>query len=144
MFARLDPARHARFGLSNAPAAAATPVLVIEVWDKKFYANLEDNAAAQAFIMKLTPAEITVDMRDGGNFEKVGFLPWELPHNDEQIATEPGDIILYRGNQIAISCEEKDRSYTRLAKIGNSTKEELSAALGDGNVSVSFYLEWSE
>lgn len=33
-------------------------------------------------------------MHDYGNFEKVGDLPWELPTNDEEITTKPGDIIL--------------------------------------------------
>lgn len=41
-------------------------------------------------------------MHDYGNFEKVGSLPKSLPRNDKQISTEPGDIILYQGNQITI------------------------------------------
>lgn len=121
-----------------------TCVLVIEVGEKIFYANLEDNSSAKALIEKLNSGPITVDMHDYGSFEKVGSLPWELPRNDENITTVPGDIILYQGNQITIYYDKNSWSFTRLAKIENTTKEELLAALGDGNVSVKFYLEWSE
>lgn len=30
------------------------------------------------------------------------ILPQTLPRNDEQITTEPGDVILYQGDQITI------------------------------------------
>ena len=125
-------------------AIRPTPMLVIEVGERRFYANLEDNSSAKALIEKLNPGLITVDMQDYGGFEKVGSLPWELPRNDEQITTEPGDVILYQGNQITIYYDKNNWSFTRLAKIGNTSKEELLAALGDGDVTVSFYLEWGE
>lgn len=121
-----------------------TCVLVIEAGEKRFYANLEDNSSAKALIEKLNSGPITVDMHDYGNFEKVGSLPWELPRNDENITTVPGDIILYQGDQITIYYDRNSWSFTRLAKIGNASKEELLAALGDGDVSVTMYLEWSE
>ncbi len=121
-----------------------TCVLVIQVGDKLFYASLEDNSSAKALVEKLNSGPITVEMHDYGSFEKVGSLPWMLPRNDEQITTVPGDIILYQGNQITIYYDTNSWSFTRLAKIGSTSKEELLASLGSGNVSVSFYLEWSE
>ena len=39
-------------------------------------------------------------MHDYGSFEKVGPLGTALPRNDEQITMEPGDVILYQGDQI--------------------------------------------
>ena len=83
-------------------------------------------------------------MHDYGSLEKVGSLPWSLPRNDEQITTEPGDIILYQGNQVTIYYDVNTWSFTRLAKIDGATKEELLDALGDGNVTVAFWVEWSE
>ena len=106
-------------------AVSATPVLVIKANGKVFYANLEDK-------------------HDYGNFEKVGDLPWELPRNDEQITTEPGDVILYQGNQLTIYYDENTWDFTRIAKIGNTTREELLSAFGEGDVSVTMNLEWSE
>ncbi len=124
--------------------ASATPVLVIKANGKVFYANLEDNASAKAFIEKLSSQEITLNLHDYGNFEKVGDLPWELPRNDEQITTEPGEIILYQGNQLTVYYDEKTWSFTRIAKIGNTSKEELLSAFGEGDVSITMNLEWSE
>ena len=125
-------------------AVKPAPVLVIEANGEKFYATLEDNSSAKALIEKLSSKSITVDMNDYGNYEKVGTLPFELPRNDRQITTEPGDVILYEGNQITLYYDENTWNFTKLAKIGNVTKEKLFSALGDGDVSVKFYLEWSE
>ena len=125
-------------------AVSATPVLVIKANGKVFYANLEDNSSSKAFIEKLSPQELTLELHDYGNFEKVGDLPWELPRNDEQITTEPGDVILYQGNQLTIYYDENTWDFTRIAKIGNTTREELLSAFGEGDVSVTMNLEWSE
>lgn len=120
------------------------PTLVIEANGTVFYAALEDNSSAKALIEKLNFAPVTVNMHDYGSFEKVGSLPWELPRNDEQITTVPGDVILYQGNQITIYYDENTWNFTRLATIGNVTREKLLEALGDGDVSVTLHLEWSE
>jgi chitodextrinase len=67
-----------------------------------------------------------------------------LERNDESITTEPGDVILYQGNQITIYYDQNTWNFTKLATIGNVTKEELLDALGEGNVTVTFLVEWSE
>ncbi len=121
-----------------------TCVLVIEAGGKKFYATLEDNSSAKALTEKLNAESITVNMHDYGNFEKVGALPFELPRNDRQITTEPGDIILYEGNQITVYYGTNSWNFTRLAKIENTSRENLLDALGSKDVSVKFYLEWAE
>ena len=121
-----------------------TCVLVIEANGKIFYASFEDNSSAEALKKKLNSEAITVDMHDYGGFEKVGALPWDLPRNDTQITTGPGDVILYQGNQITIYYDTNNWNFTRLAHIENATKDELLAALGDGGVSVKFSLEWGE
>ena len=121
-----------------------TASLVMEVNGKIYYPELMDNASAEAFFEKLEEGKLVVDLHDYGNFEKVGSLPWELPRNDEKITTVPGDIILYQGNQITIYYDENTWDFTRLAKINYVTKEELLDVLGEGDVTVSFWLEWSE
>ena len=104
----------------------------------------EDNSSADAFTDLLEKGDITVDLHDYGSFEKVGALPWSLERNDESITTEPGDVILYQGNQITIYYDQNTWNFTKLATIGNVTKEELLDALGEGNVTVTFLVEWSE
>ena len=127
-----------------ADAVQPVPTLVIVANNRVFYAALESNTSAETFAEKLSREAIEVDMHDYGRFEKVGTLPWSLPRNDEQITTEPGDVILYQGNQITIYYDENSWSFTRLAKIENVNREELLEALGDGNVMVAFWVEWSE
>jgi len=87
---------------------------------------------------------VELELHDYGSFEKVGPLPWDLPRNDESITTVPGDVILYQGNQITIYYDENTWNFTRLAKIGNVTKDELLEVFGPGNVTVTCWIEWNE
>ena len=96
------------------------------------------NSSSAAFIRKLQEGEITVEMSDYGGFEKVGPLPFELPRSDEEITTEPGDVILYQGNQITIYYGENTWNFTKLAHISGYTKEELIEILGEGDVTAEF------
>ena len=125
-------------------AIKPVPTLVIEANDHIFYADPEDNSSADALIGKLSTGEIELELHDYGSFEKVGPLPWDLPRNDESITTVPGDVILYQGNQITIYYDENTWDFTRLARIGGVTKEELLDVLGDGDVTVKLWVEWSE
>ena len=125
-------------------AIQPVPTLAIEAGDRIFYADLEDNSSAEAFIEQLSREPVTLELHDYGSFEKVGPLPWALPRNDETITTEPGDVILYQGDQITIYYDENTWSFTRLAKIGSVTRDELLEALGPGDVTVRMWIEWSE
>lgn len=128
----------------EAEAIKPTPVLVMEVGGKQFYPTPADNSSAEAFLEKLNAEPLKLELHDYGGFEKVGTLPWDLPRNDEQITTVPGDIILYQGDQLTIYYDENTWNFTRLAQIDSVTKEELLEVLGDGDVTVEFWLEWSE
>jgi len=125
-------------------AVSSAPSLVIRANGKTFYATLADNASARAFAEKLSGGSIEVEMRDYGSFEKVGPLPWSLPRSDEDITTEPGDVILYQGSQITIYYDQNTWDFTRLARIENITREALLDAFGNGDVRISFSIEWSE
>ncbi len=109
-----------------------------------FTAVFSDNSSAGAFQNLLAEEPLTVDMHDYGNFEKVGEIGSTLPRNDEQITTEPGDVILYLGTSITIYYDTNSWNFTRLGKIRDATKEDLLEALGDGDVTVTFSLEKSE
>ena len=83
-------------------------------------------------------------MHDYGHFEKVGALPWTLPRNDTSITTEPGDVILYQGDQITVYYDKNTWSFTKLAKIGNVSREDLLNVFGEGDVTVELRLEQRE
>ncbi len=125
-------------------AMQPVPELVIKINGHTLYAGLEDNPSADALTEKLSRGPLEVQLNDYGNFEKVGPLPYELPRSDERITTMPGDVILYQGNQITIYYDENTWNFTRLARIGNVTRESLLEIMGEGTVTVEFSIEWSE
>ena len=122
----------------------SVPSLVIRAGDRVFYAEPEDNPSAEAFIDMLSYEPQELEMHDNGGFEKFGSLLWSLPRYDEDIAVEPGDIVLYEGDRVLLCYDCNTRNATLLARIGGVTREELLEILGDGDVTVSFWVEWSE
>ena len=107
-------------------------------------ATLNDNSSSRALVELLEKGSITIDMHDYGSFEKVGSLPASLPRNDTQITTEPGDIILYQGNQITFYYDTNSWNFTRLGKIDGVTKAELKKILGKGNVTAVLSIQPSD
>lgn len=115
------------------------PALKITVGDYELLATFEDNSSARAFRELLAQHPVTIEMEDYGGFEKVGSLGTQLVRNDTQITTEPGDVILYQGNQITIYYGTNSWSFTRLARIDDPS--DLKEKLGSGTVSVTFSLD---
>ena len=114
--------------------------IYIKINDQILRANLENNSSAEAFVEKLQDGDITIEMHDYANFEKVGNLGFSLPTNDVNITTSYGDIILYQGNQITIYYDTNTWNFTKLGKIENVSQKELIDILGDGDVVVTFSL----
>lgn len=114
-------------------------MLNIKVGDQTLLAVWEENPSAEAFRELLSQGPLTVEMEDYGGFEKVGDLGTTLPRNDTQITTQPGDVILYQGNQITIYYGTNTWNFTRLARIADPG--DLKEKLGDGTVCVTFSLE---
>ena len=117
--------------------------------DRMFYAHVNgkvlkilaaENSSADAFLDLLKSGDVPVEMHDYGSFEKVGPLGTTLPRNDEQITTEPGDVILYQGDQITIYYDVNNWSFTRLGKVQGLSQAELKEILGTGNATVTFSL----
>lgn len=104
-------------------------------------ATLVDNSSTQALKEQLAKGNITVEMEDYANMEKVGSLGIRLPRNDKQTTTGPGDIILYQGHNLVIYYDTNSWSFTRLGKINNASQADLKAALGKGDVTVTLSLE---
>lgn len=113
-------------------------MLKITVGGQELLATFADNSSAEEFRELLAQGPVTISMDDYGGFEKVGSLGTTLPRNDTRITTQPGDVILYQGNQITIYYGTNTWIFTRLAKINDST--DLQAKLGTGTVQVTFSL----
>ena len=119
-------------------------IMVIRVGDMPFSIDMESNSSAEEFAKKVNSGGLTVEMHDYGNFEKVGDLPWELPANDEEITTKPGDLILYQGNKITVYYDENTWNFTKLGHL-NATPEEIREVFGGkDDITAEFFLEWTE
>lgn len=95
--------------------------------------TLAANAAVDELVKRLKQGDITYTASDYGNFEKVGSLGFGLPASNTQITTQPGDVILYSGNQIVLFYGSNSWSYTRLGKINGYSAAQLRTLLGAGN-----------
>jgi hypothetical protein len=105
----------------------------IVVNETELIVNLEDNRTKKALLEKLDEGDIIINAQDYSNFEKVGDLGFNLPRSDKYTKTEPGDVILYSGNQIVLFYGTNTWNYTKIGKI-NITGEELKSILGDGDI----------
>ena len=117
---------------------SASMKLKIHVNDTMFTATLNDNSSAKALVELLQKGDLTLDMEDFSNFEKVADLPITLPRNDTPTDTDAGDLILYLGKRIVIYYDKNSWNFTTLGKIDNVNKKRLKQILGDGNATVTF------
>ncbi len=104
--------------------------------DTSIDVNWEENEAVDALKAAVKDNPMTINMSMYGGFEQVGSLGMNLPRNDTRITTEPGDVILYSGNQIVLFYGSNTWSYTRLGKIKNMNEEQLRELLSKGNVTI--------
>lgn len=111
----------------------------IKIGTSTFNATLENNATATAFKAMLP---MTINMTDMNSNEKFIDLSASLPNNALNPKTiQTGDLMLY-GSRIFVlfyKTFSTSYSYTRMGRIDDTAG--LTAALGSGNVSVTFELE---
>ena len=103
---------------------------------KIFTAKLENNSSARALKEILEKGDISIQMQDYANMEKVGPIGKTLPRNDTQTTTAPGDLILYQGKYFVIYYAPNSWNFTRLGKIENINENELKSTLGEGDATV--------
>lgn len=106
-----------------------------------FTAKLVDNSSTRALKEQLAKGDITVEMEDYADMEKVGSLGISLPRNDRRTTTGPGDLILYQGHNLVIYYDTNSWNFTRLGKIDNVDGAQLKSALGEGGVTVTLSLD---
>lgn len=112
--------------------------MTLQIGDSSFTATMEQNAAADAFADMMREAPVVIQMSDYSGFEKVGSLGTTLPASDSQTTTQPGDIVLYNGNQIVVFYGSNTWSYTRLGRVDDLSGWE--DALGSDEATVTFSL----
>ena len=104
------------------------PILLLTIDGTAVNVQWENNAAVTE-LYALAQNAITVNTSAYGGFEQVGSLPQYFSRNDVQTTTQPGDIVLYSGNQLVIFFGSNSWSYTRLGHIEGLSTDELTALL---------------
>jgi hypothetical protein len=118
---------------------AAEGKMKIIIGSKTFTATLEDNRTVSE-LKALLP--LTLKMTELNGNEKYYHLATRLPTNEmSPDAIKNGDIMLYGDNSLVLFYKSFKTSYryTRLGRIDDPTG--LAAAVGEGDVSVSFASE---
>lgn len=95
----------------------------------------EENEATDELLSYVQNESIVVHTTIYGGFEQVGRLPQNFPRNDVPMTTEPGDVVLYSGNQLVIFFGSNSWSYTKLGHI-NLPAEKLTELLNRNEAAV--------
>ena len=105
-------------------------------------ATLVSNSSTEALVAQLQQGDITYEAHDYGNFEKVGDMGHSFPQNNEQITTEPGDLILYQGSNLCIYYDTNSWNFTRIGRLDYMTQADIKQWVnaGGGNVTVTLSL----
>ena len=113
--------------------------MIMTIGDTKVDVSWEDNDSVRE-LKELAEKNLLIQMSMYGGFEQVGSIGQSVTRNDKQTTTEPGDIVLYSGNQLVVFYGSNSWSYTRLGKI-NLSDEELENLLGNGDVTITLSIE---
>ena len=103
-------------------------ILKLYIDDVEVDVQWEDNESVKQISNLAKKNSIIINSHQYGGFEQVGDIGQNIVSNDIQMTTEPGDIVLYAGNNIVVFFGSNSWSYTKLGKI-NKEKEEIKNLL---------------
>ena len=132
-------------GITEEPVQTEKPqeegeyMMKMKIDDVEVSVAWEDNESVRELKKLVGNGEIKISMSMYGGFEQVGSLGTNISRQDVQMRTEPGDIVLYSGNQMVVFYGSNTWAYTRLGKIQGLTSEELKNLLGTGNVTITIF-----
>lgn len=126
------------------PAPRRLPVLALSTGERTFYARLENNEIARAFVEQLSPMSLALTLREEDGVAFGEELPWGLPRSDLPVTAEEGDVVLDEAGRLGVCREAGEEQYTLLAKLFDPTEDGLLGALADREVGLTLWLEWEE
>ncbi len=120
---------------------AQMPTLMLSIDGTPVTVLWEDNETVSELFTAVQNGAIEVSASRYGGFEQVGSLPQSFSRNDVQTTTQPGDIVLYSGNQLVIFFGSNSWSYTRLGHVNGMSSEGLSDLLNKNVVMIELSAE---
>lgn len=111
----------------------------IQIGDASMLAELYSNDTTEELVGLLEEKDLVMSASNYGGFEKVCSIGQSLTRNDTQISTEPGDIMLYSGNQMVIFYDTNSWAYTPIGHI-DATQNELKTFLSGSETEVTVRL----
>ncbi|MBR7087995.1 MAG: hypothetical protein IKI38_01455 [Mogibacterium sp.] len=115
--------------------------MTMKINDETVNVKWENNDSVRALMKMAEESPVVVDMSMYGGFEQVGSLGTTLPSNDQNIKTNPGDIVLYTSDNIVVFYGNNSWAYTRLGHIENKSKAELQEMLSGNSVVITITAE---
>ena len=116
-------------------------VMRMKIGDTEVAVTWEENESVEALKDLVASGELSIQMSMYGGFEQVGPLGASLPRSDVQTTTEPGDIVLYSGNQLVVFYGSNSWAYTKLGHITDKTQAELTELLSAGDKVITLSVE---
>ena len=113
--------------------------LLIKIGSNTFNVTLQDNPTTGTFKAMLP---LTIDMKElNGNEKHAELSRYLLTNASNPGMIQTGDLMLYGSNTLVLFYQSFSTpySYTRIGRINDATG--LAAAVGSGNVTVTFELE---
>ena len=113
--------------------------MIMKIGDKTVDVTWEENESVEE-LKALAAQGLTISMSMYGGFEQVGSIGQAITRNDVQTTTDPGDIVLYAGDQLVVFYGHNSWAYTRLGRIDLSDVE-LTELLSGGDVTITLSVE---
>jgi hypothetical protein len=118
-----------------------TQMLQMRIGETAVAVDWEENESVEALKALCREEPLTISLSMYGGFEQVGPIGTSLPRSDKQTTTQAGDIVLYSGNQIVVFYGSNSWAYTRLGHISDQSAEDMAALLGQGDVTITLWME---
>ena len=129
-------------GTQDAPSQDASPqdskdtsqtAIQLKLGDTVVPVKWEDNDSVRELREMAAQEPLVIQMSMYDDFEQVGPIGREVTSSDVQMTTEPGDMVLYSGDQIVVFYGSNSWAYTKLGNI-ELTEDEMTDLLGHGDI----------
>lgn len=115
--------------------------MILQIDGREIDVKWENNETVQALMSELENGNISIVGSAYAGFEQVASLGKSYVSSNQQMTTEPGDIVLYSGNALVFFYGSNSWSYTKVGKMVNLTNDEITHLLNKYQVEITLSLK---